>query len=59
VYRAFGAERLMWGTDWPVCLSRATYREAFESAWNLPFFSDVDRRWVFGDTARRAWRIEG
>ena len=59
VYRAFGAERLMWGTDWPVCLARATYQEAFESAWELPFFSDADRRWVFGDTARTAWRIEG
>ena len=59
VYRAFGAERLMWGTDWPVCLARATYQEAFESAWELPFFSNADRRWVFGDTARRAWRIEG
>jgi L-fuconolactonase len=58
VYGAFGADRLMWGTDWPVCLSRATYREAFESAWNLPFLSDDDRQWVFNGTARKAWRID-
>ena len=57
VYRVFGAERVMWGTDWPVCLSRATYREAFESAWNLPFLSDEERQWIFSDTARKAWRI--
>ena len=58
VYRAFGPQRLMWGTDWPVCLPNATYREAFNSAWNLPFLSDADRAWIFSGTARRAWRIE-
>ncbi len=57
IYRAFGADRVMWGTDWPVCLSRATYREAFESAWNLPFLSDDDRQWIFNGTARKAWGI--
>ena len=59
VYRAYGAQRLMWGTDWPVCLSSASYREAFGSAWNLPFFSEADREWIFAGTAKRAWRIEG
>ena len=58
VYRAYGAQRLMWGTDWPVCLSSASYQEAFDSAWKLPFFSDADREWIFAGTARRAWRIE-
>ena len=57
VYRAYGAQRLMWGTDWPVCLSSASYKEAFDSAWNLPFLSDADREWIFARTAKRAWRI--
>ena len=57
VYRAFGPRRLMWGTDWPVCLTGATYRQAFDSAWNLPFLSHADRQWIFADTAKRAWRI--
>ena len=58
VYRAYGPQRLMWGTDWPVCLTGATYRQAFDSAWNLPFLGNVDREWIFAHTARRAWRIE-
>ena len=57
VHRAFGAERLMWGTDWPVCLSNASYRQAFDSAWELPFLSAKDRAWIFSRTARTAWRI--
>jgi len=52
------AQRLMWGTDWPVCLTSATYMEAFNSAWNLTFLTDADREWVFARTAKRAWRIE-
>ncbi len=59
VYRAFGAQRMMWGTDWPVCLPHATYRQAFDAAWELPFLSGDDRAWIFSKTARRAWRIEG
>lgn len=58
VFRAYGAQRLMWGTDWPVCLTSATYMEAFNSAWNLTFLTDADREWVFARTAKRAWRIE-
>ena len=28
VYQAFGPQRIMWGTDWPVCLSKARYDQA-------------------------------
>ena len=56
-FRGFGAERLMWGSDWPVCLSAASYEQAFRSAWELPFLSDDDRAWIFERTAREAWRI--
>ena len=27
VYQAFGGKRIMWGTDWPVCLGKATYAQ--------------------------------
>ncbi len=56
-FRAYGAERLMWGTDWPVCLDAATYEQAYRSAWELEFLSDDDRAWIFENTARKAWRI--
>ena len=54
---AFGASRVMWGSDWPVCLAHATYGQAFTSAWELPVLSDSDRSWIFSRTARTAWRI--
>ena len=57
VYRAYGPQRLMWGTDWPVCLTSATYKEAFDSAWNLSFLTNADRQWIFAHTARHAWRL--
>ena len=54
---AFGASRVMWGSDWPVCLAHATYGQAFTSAWELPWLTDGDRDWIFSRTARAAWRI--
>jgi L-fuconolactonase len=32
VYEVFGPERLMFGSDWPVCLLAAKYSEVFEAA---------------------------
>jgi L-fuconolactonase len=29
IFEAFGPERLMWGSDWPVCLLAATYEQVF------------------------------
>ncbi|MDE2990489.1 MAG: amidohydrolase family protein [Chloroflexota bacterium] len=54
---AFGPSRVMWGSDWPVCLAHATYGQAFKSAWELPWLTDSDREWIFSRTARAAWRI--
>lgn len=56
---AFGASRVMWGSDWPVCLAHASYGHAFTSAWELPWLTDGDREWIFSRTARAAWRIPG
>ncbi len=57
VLGAFGASRVMWGSDWPVCLAHATYGQAFRSAWELPGLTDDDRDGIFNRTARAAWRI--
>ena len=57
MYRAYGRERVMWGTDWPVCLNSVSYQQAFEIAWSSSFLTEADRAWVFEHTARKAWRI--
>ena len=59
VYQAFGGSRLMWGTDWPVCLSRASYSETLSVVRDeMDFFSPEDREWVLGKTALRLWRFQ-
>ena len=50
--QAFGPRRLMWGSDWPVCLLASGYDRWMEAAGELLKESSVaDRAWIFGDTA--------
>lgn len=55
VLDVFGAERVVWGSDWPVLELAGDYRAWFELAWNL-----VDARArpaVFGGNARRVYGL--
>jgi L-fuconolactonase len=50
----FGPERLMFGSDWPVCLLAASYRQVLESFRALlGGLSDRERRFVFSENAAR------
>ena len=55
---AFGAERLMFGSDWPVCLLAASYERvaALVDAWAARL-SESERTLVFGDTAVRTYNL--
>jgi L-fuconolactonase len=56
---AFGPDRLMYGSDWPVCLAAATYDQVFAAALDLTAaLSETERDAVFAGTARRAYRLE-
>lgn len=56
VYEAFGARRLMWGTDWPVSLNKATYTQTLSVVRDeMDFFSPEEREWVLGKTALKIW----
>jgi predicted TIM-barrel fold metal-dependent hydrolase len=56
VYQAFGAQRIMWGTDWPVCLSRAEYPQTLEVVRDaMPFIRSEDLEWVLGRTVLKLW----
>jgi L-fuconolactonase len=51
-YDAFGASRIMWGSDFPPVAGREGYRNALQ--WpmeHIPFRNDADKEWVFGKTA--------
>jgi L-fuconolactonase len=48
----FGAERLMFGSDWPVCLLAASYRSVLDTTRDLLHdLDDADRTAIFGGTA--------
>ncbi len=58
VLKVFGADRVMWGSDWPVCQLRATYDQWRAAAETLT--ADLDpaaKEQVFGGTAARFYRL--
>jgi L-fuconolactonase len=56
---AFGADRLMVGTDWPVCLLAASYDQVVAAAEHVTSgLTDAERDQVFGDTAARVYGLE-
>jgi L-fuconolactonase len=57
---AFGAERLMAGSDWPVCLLASGYQRWWDvvAEW-LQGVSAVQREMILGGTAKRVYKLEG
>jgi L-fuconolactonase len=54
----FGPTRLVFGSDWPVCLLASTYAEVAATARALTAgLSDAERGAVFGAAAERAYRL--
>ena len=55
---AFGPTRLMFGSDWPVCLLACDYSRWIESvrAWAAPLSAD-EQTALFGGTAIRAYNL--
>ena len=52
IVEAFGAQRLMWGSDWPVCLLASEYSRWLETTRNwLQDWSAYERDAFFGGTA--------
>ncbi|MDT0469545.1 amidohydrolase family protein [Streptomyces gibsoniae] len=58
VLDAFGPERIMFGSDWPVCTPAASYGEVLRTAEQLTQgLGADDRAQVFEGTARRVYRL--
>ncbi len=58
VLDAFGPARVMFGSDWPVCLLAASYETVAEAAAQLTSgLSKDEREDVFGGAAARAYRL--
>jgi L-fuconolactonase len=58
VLEAFGPERVMFGSDWPVCLLAASYKEVVDTACELTAaLSPSERERVFAGTATSVYRL--
>lgn len=58
VLAVFGPERVMWGSDWPVCRLRAEYGDWFAAAEALTAgLDEPGRAAVFGGTANGFYRL--
>jgi len=59
VLEAFGPARLMFGSDWPVCLLGVTYAGWMELAREaVPALSPAEKARIFGGTAKEAYRLD-
>jgi L-fuconolactonase len=58
VLTAFGPDRMMFGSDWPVCTLSASYAEVTSAALALTSgLSPSERAAIFSGTARRIYRL--
>lgn len=59
VFDAFGADRLMFGSDWPVCLLAASYAEVLNAARGIldPLLDAQGMAAVFGGNAAKFYRL--
>ncbi|HEY2010241.1 MAG TPA: amidohydrolase family protein [Rhizomicrobium sp.] len=55
-YDAFGPQRLMWGTDWPVCKQWTSYEDTVRVVRDgMPWLNDDDKSWIMSRTVERVW----
>jgi predicted TIM-barrel fold metal-dependent hydrolase len=56
----FGADRIMWGTDYPPVLRNATYRQLLDWVRNhCSFLTDAQRAAILGGNAERYLKVAG
>ena len=58
LYDAFGPERLMWGTDWPLVEAYCGYGKALSIIRDeMPFLNAEDKKWMLSKTVSRVFGI--
>jgi L-fuconolactonase len=58
VFEFFGTERLMYGSDWPVCLVAASYDDQFSIMNDYASrLTPSEKQKVFGDNAKRFYNL--
>jgi len=56
LYDAFGPQKLMWGTDWPLVENHCGYAKALSVVRDeMKFLSADDKSWILSKTIERVW----
>jgi predicted TIM-barrel fold metal-dependent hydrolase len=56
IYDAFGPQRLMWATDWPIVENVSTYDRALKVVRDeMKFLNAEDKSWILSKTIERVW----
>jgi predicted TIM-barrel fold metal-dependent hydrolase len=56
VFETFGAQRCLWGTDWPLVMNHCSYAEAlklYTQEWD--WLTDADREWILFRTVQKLY----
>ena len=58
VTESFGPGRIMYGSDWPVCLVAASYKEVIGIAEKyFSSFSENEQQAIFGENAKKFYHL--
>ena len=58
VFNAFGPDRIMFGSDWPVCLLAASYEQQLKIVENYMVpLSAADKSNIMGENARKFYKL--
>lgn len=58
LHAAFGPERLMWATDWPIIEAVARYEQALTVVRDdMKFLNAEDKAWMLSKTIERVWKF--
>jgi L-fuconolactonase len=59
VIQAFGHKRIMFGSDWPVCLLSATYEQVWELLESISWkFTEAEKQAVYGSNAIEFYKLQ-
>jgi L-fuconolactonase len=59
VCETYGAARIMWGSDWPLCLKHMTYAQVIAYArTEMDFLTGEDLEWIYRRTALQLWPFD-
>ena len=59
IFEAFGTDRLLYGSDWPVCLLAGSYEQVYQLIEKyVADFSEQEKAKIFGDNSAKIYGLK-